>query len=101
LVQAPVLSSLRQRIVPRHWSQSLKGLWRAQIEPPSMQPDLIARLRDIFDADLAQLGSWLAISLDCENFHATTIGRAHDWAVVRGRERVGHSEITLAPADGG
>jgi hypothetical protein len=101
LVQAPVLSSLRQRIVPRHWSQSLKGLWRAQIEPPTMQPDLIARLRDIFDADLAQLGSWLGISLDCENFHATTIGRAHDWGVARGRERVGRSEITPAPADGG
>ncbi len=80
LVQAPVLSTLRQRIVPRHWSQSLKGLWRAQAKPPTMQPDLIARLRDIFDADLAQLGSWLGISLDCENFHATTIEQAHDWA---------------------
>jgi hypothetical protein len=101
LVQAPVLSTLRQRIVPRHWSQSLKGLWRAQIEPPTMQPELIARLRDIFDADLAQLGSWMGISLECENFHATTIGRAHDWAVVRGRERVGRTEITPASADGG
>jgi hypothetical protein len=84
LVQAPVLSTLRRRIVPRHWSQSLKGLWRAQIDPPTMQPDLIDYLREIFDADLAQLGSWLGISLDCENFHATTIERAHDWAVVRG-----------------
>ena len=101
LVQAPVLSSLRQRIVPRHWSQSLKGLWRAQIDPPTMQPDLIARLRDIFDADLAQLGSWLGISLDCENFHSTTIGQAYDWAVVGGQEGVGCSEITPAPADDG
>jgi hypothetical protein len=49
-----------------------------------MQPDLIDYLREIFDADLAQLGSWLGISLDCENFHDTTIERAHDWAVVRG-----------------
>ena len=43
LVQAPVLSTLRQRIVPRNWSESLKEFWRAQIEPPALQPDLIAQ----------------------------------------------------------
>jgi hypothetical protein len=81
LVQVPVLCTLRQRIVPRNWSESLKELWRAQIEPPALQPDLIARLRDVFDADLAQLGSWLGITLDCEAFHDTTTERSHDWAV--------------------
>ena len=81
LVQAPVLCSLRQRIVPRNWSESLKELWRAQIDPPALRPDLIARLRDIFDADLAQLGSWLGITLDCETFHEATIARPHDWAI--------------------
>ena len=85
LVQAPVLSTLRQRIVPRHWSQSLKGFWRAQIEPPVMESDLIARLREIFDADLAQLGSWLGIPLDCENFHAMTLERSLDWMAGRGQ----------------
>jgi hypothetical protein len=82
LVQAPVLATLRQRIVPRNWSQSLKVLWRARIDPPAMQPDLIARLREIFDADLAQLGSWLGITLDCENFHEATIRRSHEWVAV-------------------
>jgi Sulfotransferase family len=81
LVQVPVLSALRQRVVPRHWSESLKELWRAQIEPPSLRPDLIARLRDIFDADLAQLGSWLGITLDCDTFNDAIIEQAHDWAV--------------------
>jgi hypothetical protein len=81
LVQAPVLSTLRQRVVPRHWSESLKELWRAQIEPPPLRPDLIARLRDVFDADLAQLGSWLGITLDCDTFHETTLIRAQDWAI--------------------
>jgi hypothetical protein len=80
LVQAPVLSTLRQRIVPRHWSQSIKELWRAQIDPPKMQPDLVARLLEIFDADLAQLGSWLGITLDCESFHDTTIAQSYEWA---------------------
>jgi hypothetical protein len=79
LVQAPVLSSLRQRIVPRNWSQGLKELWRARIDPPALQSDLIAGLRDIFDADLAQLGAWLGITLDCGTFYETTIGRSHEW----------------------
>ena len=61
-MQAPVLTTIRQRVVPRRWSQSLKELWRAQVEPPRLPPDLTARLREVFDADLAQLGSWLGIA---------------------------------------
>ncbi len=82
LVQAPVLSGLRRRLVPRHWSQSVKERWRAQIDPPPIPTYLTERLRDIFDADLAQLGSWLGISLDCENFQEVTVSRPHDWAGV-------------------
>ncbi len=80
LVQAPVLSTIRQRVVPRRWSQSLKQLWRARVEAPRLTPVLSARLREVFDADLAQLGSWLGIPLDCENFHEVTEARAATWA---------------------
>jgi hypothetical protein len=80
LVQAPVLTRIRRRIVPRQWSESLKELWRARIEPPQLTPILAARLREIFDADLAQLGSWLGVRLDCENFRDATGDRAHEWA---------------------
>jgi hypothetical protein len=83
LAQAPVLTVLRRSIVPAHWSQSVKALWRAQIDPPRMPPHLTARLRDVFDADLAQLGYWMGITLDCENFHETTIGKSHEWAEPR------------------
>jgi hypothetical protein len=79
LVQAPVLKTIRRRVVPQRWSQSLKGIWRARIEPPRLSPVLTARLRDVFDADLAQLGSWLGLQLDCGNFHEATGGRPHDW----------------------
>ena len=85
-MQAPVLTTLRQRIVPQHWSQSLKEFWRAQIDRPGITPDLTARLRDVFDADLAQLGSWLGIELDCENFHDGSIGVGlATWLPSRGR----------------
>jgi hypothetical protein len=80
LVQAPVLSGLRRRLVPRHWSQSLKERWRAQVDPPLIPAHLTERLRDIFDADLAQLGSWLGIRLDCENFHEMTVNSPRNWA---------------------
>ena len=81
LVQAPVLNTIRHRVMPRRWSQSLKQLWRARVEPPRLTPVLTARLSDIFDADLAQVGSWLGLQLDCENFHEATAGRAHHWRV--------------------
>ena len=34
LVQAPVLTTIRHRVVPRRWSQSLQRLWRAASSPP-------------------------------------------------------------------
>jgi hypothetical protein len=80
LVQAPVLREIRQRIIPRRLSQSVKRLWRAHVEPPQLPPVLIARLREIFNADLAQLGSWLDLRLDCDNFQETTVGRPHEWS---------------------
>jgi hypothetical protein len=80
LVQAPVLTTIRQRVVPRRWSESLKELWRARVEPPRVTPVVEARLREVFDADLAQLGSWLGVRLDCENFQDATAGRALEWA---------------------
>ena len=76
LVQAPVLRGLRRRVLPRRWSQSAKVFWRARIEPPAIPPDLAARLREVFDADLNQLGSWLGITLDCANFNAVTAAEA-------------------------
>jgi len=79
LVRAPLLAGLRQRIVPRQWSQSLKGLWRAEVDPPRLSAALAGYLREIFDADLAELGYWLGIQIDCDNFHDATIGQPHNW----------------------
>ncbi len=79
LVRAPVLAGLRQRIVPRQWSQSIKGLWRASVDPPRVPVAQAAYLREVFDDDLAELGSWLGIAIDCDNFHDLTISRPRDW----------------------
>jgi hypothetical protein len=79
IVQSNVLGHFRRRVVPRRWSQSAKEFWRAQVEPPELPASLIARLREVFDADLAQLGSWLGMRLDCENFDLETRDRPHCW----------------------
>ncbi len=79
LVQTPVLSTIRQRVVPRRWSHSLKRLWHARVEPPRLTSVMRARLSEVFDADLAQLGSWLGHRIDCENFHEATAVQAIEW----------------------
>jgi Sulfotransferase family len=80
LVQAPVLRSLRRRVVPRRWSQSAKRFLRARIDAPVVPPELTTQLCEIFDADLSQLGSWLGIKLDCANFNSVTAEQPHRWA---------------------
>jgi hypothetical protein len=80
LVQSPVLGHLRRQVLPRHWSQQAKKFWRAQVAPPELPADLTARLREVFDADLSQLGSWLGVALDCANFDAVTGSVPHSWA---------------------
>jgi hypothetical protein len=77
LVQAPVLTPIRRSLVPRAWSRSIKGLWRARIDPPRPSPATLRRLRAAFDEDLAQLGAWLGLPLDCETFTEATTAHAH------------------------
>ena len=80
LVSAPVLTPLRQKLVPKPWTEPLKALWRANAERPQLTGDVERRLLDRFDPDLNRLGSWLGITLDCASFHETTEARAWDWA---------------------
>jgi hypothetical protein len=96
LVQAPVLSHIRRRIVPQRWSQALKKRWRAHVEPPRMPPHVVGRLREISDADLAQLGAGLRINLDCENFHEMTMVERNWDAANPAREVTGCSPRSAA-----
>lgn len=79
LVTTPVLTTIRRKLVPKPWTEPIKALWRANTEPPTLSADLEARLRDVFDPDLEQLGSWLGVALNCENFHEITASRPLDW----------------------
>jgi hypothetical protein len=80
LVQAPVLGTLRRALVPGALSERVKSYWRMGVDPPRIPPDLEARLRDVFDIDLARLGSWLDIRLDCESFRSVTEREPPAWS---------------------
>lgn len=78
LVNAPVLSTLRRTLVPQGVRDWIKGFWRMK-ERPQLSPESEARLRETFDADLAVLGSWLGMDLNCENFKAVARDRPAVW----------------------
>jgi len=80
LVQSPWITRLRRRLLPSSWSEALKDLWKVNNGPPPVPSGLHDRLRDTFDRDLARLGSWLGITLDCDSFHDESSGRAHAWS---------------------
>jgi hypothetical protein len=80
LVQAPLLTSLRRSLIPRPWVERAKAFWRVGVDPPRVPARLDQKLRDLFDRDLARLGSWLDTPLDCGSFHAVTAGRPLGWS---------------------
>jgi hypothetical protein len=81
LLRAPVLTPIRQRVIPKGWTEPIKALWRAKEAPPALPPDLLATLHDRFDEDLGRLGDRLGVRLDCESFARVTQGRPIEWAV--------------------
>ncbi|MGE3819574.1 MAG: sulfotransferase [Isosphaeraceae bacterium] len=83
LVHSRVLSPIRQRLVSRSWSERLKRAWRTDVERPELTSDLESRLRQIYDEDLARLGAWLGVSLDCESFDRVTGSEPREWRTTR------------------
>jgi hypothetical protein len=90
LVQSPILARLRRTFIPRSLSQRLKALWRFRMDRPEIPPRLYARLREPFDLDLARLGTWLGVALDCESFHEVASSPPRCWRQVESRRSLTH-----------
>lgn len=78
LVEAPGLKQLRRWFIPKSFRTWVRSLWMMK-KKPELEPQQIEKLRAIFDEDLATLGSWLGISLSCENFKAVVKHEPRDW----------------------
>lgn len=78
IVNAPILSTIRKRLIPPSVRERVKTLWRME-KRPELSADSVLQLEQIFDADLAVLGGWLDIELTCENFKSVTRDRVWEW----------------------
>jgi hypothetical protein len=68
IMNAPGIKALRRGLVPKAVRDRIKRLWTMK-QRPELSTANIARLRDIFDEDLATLGEWLGLDdLRCETF---------------------------------
>ncbi len=78
IVNAPILSTIRTRLIPPSFRERVKALWRME-KRPELSADSILQLEQIFDADLAILGNWLGVELTCKNFRSVTRDRVWEW----------------------
>ncbi|NJK38149.1 MAG: sulfotransferase domain-containing protein [Oscillatoriales cyanobacterium RM2_1_1] len=72
LVEAPGLKQIRQTLVPKSFRIWLRGLWTMK-ERPELSAEQTERLQDIFDQDLAVLGRWLGMPLNCAQFELNVL----------------------------
>ncbi len=78
LVNAPILSTIRRRLIPPTMRERVKTLWRME-KRPELSADSTLQLQEIFDADLAVLSGWLGVELTCQNFKSVTRERVWEW----------------------
>jgi len=78
LIDAPLIRTLRRRLVPQAVRDRIKRLWQMR-ERPVLSQASRQRLTREFDADLARLGKWLGTPLACDSFAETVRKRPLDW----------------------
>ncbi len=79
LVYAPFISTIRTRFVPQRVRDRIKSLWKMKKRPTLTEAER-RRLEAVFNPDLARLGAWLGVELDCSNFVEQTREHALEWS---------------------
>ncbi len=79
LVAAPVLRTLRRRLVPQALRDRVKDWWRIR-ERPELAPERRAEVEARFAEDLDRLGRWLGIELRCGAFAESVAAAAPEWS---------------------
>jgi hypothetical protein len=81
IVNAPVLRTIRRRLVPKSWRNQVKRLWQIK-HRPKLSTSTIKRLQDAFDHDLSRLGRWLNLDLSCKCFQEVARSTVPEWSGV-------------------
>lgn len=78
IVKAPILKTIRKRLIPQEVRDWVKGLWQMK-KRPELGPEQLQRVTEIFDRDLAQLNEWLGTELTCATFKQTAQVSPEGW----------------------
>ena len=79
LVNAPFLRTVRRHLVPQSFRDWVKEHWRMH-ERPRLPAHKRGELEEVFDADLALLGTWLGRDLSCASFERLTDESPPEWS---------------------
>lgn len=79
LVNQPLLARLRRQLVPKSLRDQIRNWWTLD-ERPELSAGVRARLEATFDSDLAQLGGWLGVPLDCATYRERVTKQRLEWA---------------------
>lgn len=78
LVESIPATWLRRRFIPQGLRDAIKMNLRMQ-KRPVLGEEVRARLEAGFDHDLAQMGKWLGVDLNCQNFKQLTSTGSLNW----------------------
>ena len=80
LVEARPLAWARRRLVPKSVRTRVRRLWQMK-DRPQLSAKRLAALCDELDGDLQQLGEWLGVDLNCDNFRQVVTSGELCWQV--------------------
>lgn len=78
VVDASLLRTIRRRLVPKRVRNQVRRFWTIT-ERPELSPEVSRRVTARFDDDLAELGDWLGVPMNCETFKSVTAMPDLDW----------------------
>lgn len=78
IVNAPGLAQLRRGLVPKAVRNRIKRRWQ-MTERPRLSEGSVARLRAVYDEDLAKVGLWTGLALTAAGFGEVAAAADPDW----------------------
>jgi len=78
LVEHPLSAKLRRGLVPKGVRTKIRRFFSMDTRP-ELTMTKRREIEEIFDEDLAIMGKWLGISLNCGNFRTVTSTQSLEW----------------------
>ncbi len=82
IIDYPPLRVLRRSIIPQALRDRIKCIWTMK-DRPEISPASINKLHEIFNADLAILGSLFELDLNCDTFTAIAEQTSPQWKDIK------------------